>query len=64
MFFDTIVVCSVTGSTQAAMVVGFAAWPPPVAGRAKSSASTRQPSRLKPVTRSPASRWRSGGSVR
>ena len=58
VFFDTILVCSVTGSTQAGMVAGFAALSPPTAGRGASSASTRRPSQRRPASRSAASRSR------
>jgi 1-aminocyclopropane-1-carboxylate deaminase len=54
-FFDTIVVCSVTGSTQAGMVAGFAALREQGDRPRASSASTAQPSREPPANRSPAS---------
>ena len=62
VFFDTIVVCSVTGSTQAGIVAGFAALAASAAGRAVSSASMRQPSLPKPATRSPGSHVTPPGS--
>ena len=58
--FDTIVVCSVTGSTQAGMIAGFAALRD--AGPRRSSASTPRPSLPRPApqsTGSPAPRPRS-----
>ena len=58
VFFDTIIVCSVTGSTQAGMIAGFA--DRPRAGSGGSSASMPPPS---PPRRAP--RWRgSRGSRR
>ena len=50
VFFDTIIVCSVTGSTQAGMIAGFAA---ARSGRGGWSASTRRPR-----WRRPKPRWR------
>ena len=50
VFFDTVIVCSVTGSTQAGMVAGFAAQDAAARG---SSASTARPSRPRPASRSP-----------
>ena len=46
VFFDTVVVCSVTGSTQAGMIAGFAALAERAAGPGGCSASTRS---AKPV---------------
>ena len=48
VFFDTVIVCSVTGSTQAGMIAGFAAQAPPGGW----SASTPPRSRRRPSTRS------------
>ena len=56
--FDYIVVCSVTGSTQAGMVVGFAA---DGRARARRSASTLPPSRRPPAHRSCGSRSKPPG---
>ena len=54
--FDTIIVCSVTGSTQAGMIAGFAALAD-AGGRAGGcSGSTPRRSRRRPATRSAASR--------
>jgi 1-aminocyclopropane-1-carboxylate deaminase len=51
LFFDTVIVCSVTGSTQAGMVAGFAAQERPrrvigVDGSAKPAATLAQVSRI------------------
>ena len=56
VFFDTIVVCTVTGSTHAGMIAGFAALEESPASAAASSASTPQPRSTRRATRSPASR--------
>src|SRR3954449_8238612 len=55
VFFDTIVVCSVTGSTQAGMVVGFAAQEPPrrvlgIDGSARPAETLDQVSRIARAT--------------
>ena len=56
VFFDTIVVCTVTGSTHAGMIAGFAALEEPPADRsARSSASMPRPPSRRPATRSPGS---------
>jgi 1-aminocyclopropane-1-carboxylate deaminase len=50
VFFDTVVVCSVTGSTQAGMIAGFAGQDP-----AGCWASMRRPRSTRPATRWPGS---------
>ncbi len=52
VFFDTIIVCSVTGCTQAGMIAGFAR----PGGRAAVIGIDGPPSRTRRATRSPASR--------
>ena len=56
VFFDTIVVCTVTGSTHAGMIAGFAALEEAGAGRAGCSASTPPRRSTRPATRSSGSR--------
>ena len=56
VFFDTIVVCTVTGSTHAGMIAGFAALEDLTGRRAGCSASTRPRPWRRPATRSRASR--------
>ena len=51
VFFDTIVVCTVTGSTHAGMIAGFAALRTPAAARAGCSASTPPRRSTRPATR-------------
>ena len=60
VFFDTVIVCSVTGSTQAGMIAGSR----PPGDRDASSASTARPSRSRRATRSPASPARQPRSSR
>ena len=57
VFFDTIVVCTVTGSTHAGMIAGFAALHEsrPRVGPEGSSASTRPRRSRRPATRLPGS---------
>ncbi|EUA60208.1 1-aminocyclopropane-1-carboxylate deaminase [Mycobacteroides abscessus 1948] len=55
VFFDTIVVCTVTGSTHAGMIAGFAALADAGGRRGGCSVSTRPPPSRRPPTRSPAS---------
>ena len=55
VFFDTIIVCSVTGSTQAGMIAGFAVLEDAGGRRGASSGSTGPRRRSRPATRSPAS---------
>ena len=51
VFFDTIVVCTVTGSTHAGMIAGFAALEDAGGVRAACSASTPRPRWTRPATR-------------
>jgi 1-aminocyclopropane-1-carboxylate deaminase len=63
LFFDTIVVCSVTGSTQAGMIAGFAAQERPRAVLGSSSspaASSRRSARASPPPRSAGCSRRAG----